>query len=609
MAGPSIPAAKTKKGKVTGFALQSERFKASQDIKEWINDQKRDSDSHPPDAEAAGLIQDALREWFQHREENDVDVPGSKDLKDAKTQAAIKRFKSELKGFAGHLKTQGSQFKAKDIDDTSGVVNWLTLSALDAMEVRLEKVEHDSSVAEEKLAAEAKTYDMPDPGEAKDPWGEQCVFEKEAGNTSMAFGLRMYRALKEWVFDENSGASAPTGYSIFGSPPLETPVFLRGLKDMGWDLKEGGLELGNAWPALPKSHPSIAYDGIASSGTAHWARYNLMGVTFLANGYANCVMVQLAALFVANGSRWVSIRDGGKVRRHSFRNDETDDPYQNNDDPMAEFATRVVGRRGLPGSIGLGCDGATWLGIGKPIPAEMSVARNAKKPYDGRYTADQDVLRNVLIGDWANTSGHHFLIGDVRYAIWFKPADGTNVDHTKPDALCDQSSFVDGGALRQDGDPREYSDDADVPVARVWGESEIAFVEKSESDFKAAVSDFCSGKRKVLGKDVEEIRVWKVGMFTANGTEWKEPTTGPACTAYGKEFRFKLQYPAERASKKTREELAALATPNWEPIGGVPWYNVGVSNKFSQDPEKRPISFVRFHALSPVTAAASPQQP
>jgi hypothetical protein len=163
------------------------------------------------------------------------------------------------------------------------------------------------------------------------------------------------------------------------------------------------------------------------------------------------------------------------------------------------------------------CSGALLLGIGEGACA------------DGKYTTDPDEWRKVRIGDWANTPGHAFLIGDVRYDVYYgghkKPKKGAD---DAGDLQVAQSSFV--------GD--DYEEPGPVRLLTT-ADLDWLSVEENEAELERRLAAFFALEGKQLGgKQVERIDPFAVCEFSANALWSNSPVNGSLRTVHGKFYEF-----------------------------------------------------------------------
>lgn len=171
-----------------------------------------------------------------------------------------------------------------------------------------------------------------------------------------------------------------------------------------------------------------------------------------------------------------------------------------------------------------------WLGMGDAVKSE-----------DGSVLAetfakgtDTKILRELRLGDWANTPGHAWLVSEVRYGIWLEG----NTNKEKPDFVLDQTSFVDKqhGVLKVpsagDLSVLKYGGTSYIdPAVTALNEAQCDAIFKDEKAFDDKVRAFikaCEGGtlnaeggkapdgRNAADLKVKEIKVINLKEFSSN---------------------------------------------------------------------------------------------
>lgn len=519
-------------------------------------------------------------------------------------ERAVKSFQQNLKLIGKVLEALGHT--AEDVKE-SGAVDGLTLFAMDAAAAALDKAagEKKGETApkkEEPATAPAKQRDPPAKVTAPpSAW----VFDAKGKKQSVGFGLRMYQALMRWRWTSANDPKVGTGYSA-AAQPTDLLVYQ---KEFDSHIKGGYL---SEWPRMDM-FPFLGGDGTRElTDGSSVDTFTVFGVQWVAGGFSNCCNVQLAALFVALGGRDLFVqKDEGEVAY--WVGELNAKKYPGKTDQMLELGAKkrraatafegVVVGNDPPGvkrdNRGSCVVSTQLLGIGDAIPVAGG------KPYDGKYTNKQDVLRYVRIGDWGNYDHHSWLVGEIRYGIWF---EGNKKE--KPDAFVDQSSLVGAaftGLVAQTKPPAEAGELSDDQCDWIT-KHEDQWNERMESLYALAGSgEIQTGAGK---KKVAKVEVYRIGVFSANGMWGFENRA-----IHGKVYHFKDAFKDEL--KKAREELAkakdakerkekqqALTdvlkpADRWEDRSDQYknyWLSRGVTNALYPLKPDDPVAFARFFA-------------
>jgi hypothetical protein len=468
--------------------------------------------SDPLKPESIKTIQEALNLFLRDAKETEIELSGKLDAE--ATEAAIRKLQEHLVNDPKTVKN--AHFDPKKVQVT-GKLDQLTFFALDQLAPAL-KTAADKAAAPAASKA-GKTF--------SDPWEVgPFIFNafvqspRKAPRQSMAFGIRMYKALVQWLYyrpvsGNDYGPTSKTPYSTDCTPEQDAHY-----KD---DLKErySSLDRINQWPALAVTHPFIEWDSERPPAAGQPAEkvYTVFGIDYIGSGFTNCSSSQLAAFFVSLGSRMARVRLPTGERRYAMGTATSGHkvPGLEQHDPALTFNKCVQGS-GAPGrfgnwkNFGMGLLGMQFLGVGDAIDTSGGPYATPQ-PYKGFYTRDPKVLYHVRIGDWANSTGHAWLVGDVRYGLWFD-----DPDRGQPDKYCDQSSFVD----KDGGEVKEWPADGGPPLdVKPLTAPQIKSLQNPETEalLEKRLEDFYERAKKrgqIDGKTVKKMEVVNIACFTAN---------------------------------------------------------------------------------------------
>jgi len=552
----------------------------------------------------------------------------------------VTKFQGQLKQDAKGLAELGHT--AEDVQE-SGSVDWLTLMALDGAALALEAAPAPKPPAP---PADASPPPRPEPTPITAP-PAAWVFDGVNKQLSVGFGLRLYQALMRWRFNDKgqgTGYSAAASFADYEVYKKECEATIPGLA--------GGV---SEWPKLEAFSFLEPDDTVDLKGGAKGGKFNVFGVNWTGDGYTNCCNSQLAAFFVALGSRDMFVQrkaSGDPVTYWAGAEDKKRYPGKQDQvitlasskkkRAMAAFECVVVGNTdGIVAKAdagrGSGVLAAKLLDIGSAIAAKTSKGAD----YDGGYTVDLEVWRKARIGDWANYDHHSWLVGDICYGVWFSDEPAPKKGEPAPQGFINQSSLVGdsfaglSATAAMSDDPGELSDEACDWATR----NEAKLEERIESIYalagKADVRLRVKGKKGETSRPVAKVQVVGIGVFSANGlwstkrravhgkvyemkTEFSEKADelaavtkvlqGGKLSAKEKEKYASAVAPYESLSKddkkaklkEKRQELADLIRPadHWEDKtdGNKSWRMRGISNKWAAPDAGDPVAFARFYA-------------
>jgi len=437
---------------------------------------------------------------------------------------------------------------------SDGKLDWVTLMALDAAAAA-----HESAPRTEPSGGAGDSGPAPErpKGEVVPLPGGSYVFDLALG-PSLKFGMLMYKQMLNWLWDGKSGV----GYSTCVSDHYKHI-----LKDD---------ELDPEWPDLTKN-------GIAKDGThGNYPKINAFGCEWKGTDFTNCCNSQMAAFLMATGGKAFGIKDAdGTVRTFDCRNTKSGDKVtvQRFVKKQGKYVTMQLnpilvweklfvssgstkdanGKNLDDGDYGGMQDAMHFMGIGKKL-----WGRSQGKNADG--------LKGMRVGDCASYSGHAWMVGDVRYGIFFK--DGA--DKTWH-AIVDQSGFVDAEKPKLyvvgKGDGKKKIEPKSVDGRRGMNAADCDWIIANEKEFERRIEAFLASTSLELDgvtREVEVIQVSNVRVFSANG---------------GKQTCHSKTYDGEAPNFT----LAEKQSPGWQGITR-PWNSASFSNK--------PISIGRYYGSS-----------
>jgi hypothetical protein len=517
----------------------------------------------------------------------------------------VKTFQQKLKLQEKLLASLGHD--AADVKE-SGAIDALTLLAMDAAGAALDKEAEkkpEAAPKKEELATAPAKEREPPPKVTAPP--SAWIFDAKGKKQSVAFGLRMYQALMRWRWTSANDPEVGTGYSA-AAEPSNLLVYKQEYDN---HVKGGYL---SEWPRMDM-FPFLVGDGtreLTDGGSVN--TFSVFNVTWVAAGFSNCCNVQLAALFVALGGRDIVVQKDGDAlaywagahdsKRYPGKTDQyVETPAKKKIRAIGAFEGIVVGNdppgvnRGKKASCVLATQ---FLGLGDAIPVADG------KPYNGEYTNKQEVLRYVRIGDWANYDHHSWLVGEIRYGIWFEGG----LKKVKPEAFVDQSSLVGdsfSGLVASAKPPAQAGELTD---------DQCDWISKHEEAWNGRIEGLYalagSGDIQVGGskKKVAKVEVDRLGVFSANGLWGFENRA-----IHGKVYHFKDAYKAElkqirddltkakdkETHKQKQNELNDALRPaeRWEDRSDKYkeyWLSRGVTNALYPIKPDDPVGFARFFA-------------
>jgi hypothetical protein len=206
-------------------------------------------------------------------------------------------------------------------------------------------------------------------------------------------------------------------------------------------------------------------------------------------------------------------------------------------------------------------DAMDYMGIGKKL-----WGRSQGKIAEG--------LVGMRVGDCASYSGHAWMVGDVRYGIFFKDAPGKETWH----AIVDQSGFIDAEKPKLyvvgKGDGKKKVSPSSVAGRKLMTAADCDWVIANEKELERRIQAFLAATSlEVDGvkREVNVTQVSNVRVFSANG---------------GKQTCHSKTYDGDEATGFT---LTAKQSPGWQGITR-PWNSASFGNK--------PISVGRYYGSS-----------
>lgn len=398
----------------------------------------------------------------------------------------------------------------KSADDlrTDGLVDWLTLLGIDVY-----------AAAHEREAAEEAEAIKPEPGEkaAKDnplPSGA-WVFDGKSKKLSPKFAMRMYKALLYWEWDGEDGVAYSTNATDF--PPY---------------VENKPENVKNEWPDM--ADLGLEATSQIASGEKSYSAYKALGVTWTWTGFTNCTNSQMAAFVVAAGGKSFGVKDdAGTTTTYDIQKDEVTRDVRTSaaGANLKKGALMVFEQTAVTGTPFFTTDGKALQNTTNGNLSNAMVFLGIGEVVCG-MTDKQEDYKKLRIGDWVNSATHAYLVGDVRYGVWF--TDGEN--HTNPDYVLDQATFLDSAAgtlykcgkttkaRKVEGRTLMTEEDCDwiSSNADAFEERIVAFLAKTQLEV--------DGVQRTIKK--VEVVCWQV--WTANCV-WSATKK----TAYGKVYEFK----------------------------------------------------------------------
>ncbi|HKC59873.1 MAG TPA: peptidoglycan DD-metalloendopeptidase family protein [Myxococcales bacterium] len=406
------------------------------------------------------------------------------------------------------------QAKAKDMDLSAfgragadvpqgGKVDWLTLMALDAAAAA-----HEGAPAEVKKKKDEPPDSPAGPppqrpkGEVIPPPKGSFVFDPAAG-PSLKFGMLMYKALLNWLWDGKNGV----GYSTCTEEHYDLLLKDPELNPEWPDMRPLGIEPDPAPRDKHGKHPVFSAFGCAWKGT----------------NFTNCCNSQMAAMLVATGGRAFGRKGSdGQVTSYDLRTlgePRVNAQYGGRNGSVPAIAVyeklfasvygsvKVDGKQLVNDDYGGMLNGMVFLDIGKPLC---------------KFTSQAKDMSEMRVGDTAHYPGHAWLVGDVRYGIFFRDLPGRNNWHY----VVDQSSFIDaekpklykvGKGDGYNKSPSPSGIDGRDPMSA----KDCDWVAQNEDEFQRRIKAFLGATSlEVDGTPhaVEAIEVTAIRCFSANGT-------------------------------------------------------------------------------------------
>ncbi len=406
------------------------------------------------------------------------------------TLRVVKEFqKNQLTDFVQKAGEKGVLGKTSNDLHADGNVDWLTLIGLDACAAAHKDVEPPQP--KPTAAPPPPPPAAPAPQPASGSW----VFDAQSKKLSLEMGLRMYKALLGWESDGTKGV----GYSTCNKAHYGTVI---------------PKELCPEWPNLSfSSVSSITVDGTT------YQKFKCFGVTWVGSDFTNCCNSQMAALTVALGGKKFGIKNGeGTIVTYDITDDKVKvDIKAKKGGKTLKYGALVVFEQTFvsgtqyydtddnplyAGDYGGMIYAIKFLKIGEPL---------------FKFSKAQEDLKKMRVGDAATYDGHAWLVGDVRYGVWFEGNAAA-----KPDCILDQSSFLDGSAgtlvklaknkttRSAEGRKLMTAADCDWIIA-----NEAEFLKRTQAFLDAKKLTEPGGSEKSVGKI--ELVHWRV--FSANGNK------------------------------------------------------------------------------------------
>jgi hypothetical protein len=432
-----------------------------------------------------------------------------------------------------------------------------------------EPKDDDEEEEEEKETAPAPMPAPPQPqvqeaapaaGPRVFPDNEPWVFDARGDKPkqSIAFGLRLYQALREFSLHDKDGVVLGTRYSTNASPDL-IEIYQSAFKDR---LKpENAQTRFTEWPSL-SAFPFLKPVKDAKFKAAADV-HKFGGITWAATGFTNCSNSQMAAFYVACrgttlavegpgpklGKRTYNLGDDGQDRTIKvFKDVEGPWKFWDADEERSEtpsvsvraavlFNSQLALSQNYDKRKGGAYNALRALGIGDAVPLKGNVKltikkKTVEKPYEGEYHLAQELLREAFIGDWGNFTAHAWLVGEIRYRV--------TLEESKQPVFCDQSSFCDPHPCQPGGPKWEMPIlFTDEPKARMvqkkdmLTDEQLKWIAENEDEFTGRVRKFLEGGRRdvllagangaksKVNRGIKEVKVHSFGAFTSNPT-WAE---------------------------------------------------------------------------------------
>ncbi len=414
----------------------------------------------------------------------------------AATEKALKAFQKE---HGPALSKAGvPAFRGKPVEvPVTGKLDWATLQALDAYVAKAE----GGGTSQKKLVTayldRLSKVEPPKPVAVVPP-SKEFVFDAKGKALSLQFGLRMYQALLRWLWVKKSdGTFQGVGYSttVAGDYGTFIPAQLR--------------------PEWPDLTGLVEADEHVDVGGKKVPVYKF-GTKWKGTHFTNCTNSQCAAFYVAAGGKGFSVKQAdGALVRYAFSSDEPKLSTRTSAKGAAanRSALTVFQQTFVTGSQYFDANGKSyWLKGAEGSPSAVAALRCGEVV--STLTKDPTALRKLRLGDLANSTHHAFMIGDVRYSVWFK--DGKH--GKQPDAVVDQSSFIDGAVAKAVAigtkNPKEVVGRTPVSAA------DCEWLLAHEAEFEQRVQAFHDAPTVTLDgvtKSIEKFQVTHFRVFSANG--------------------------------------------------------------------------------------------
>jgi len=482
-------------------------------------------DRKNPDQEMVSCIQRALKACHYDLGRFGPEKDGVDGDYGNTTLRVVKEFQNnQLKDFVRKADEKGILGKTEADARTDGKIDWLTLIGLDACAAA-----HKDVAPPQPKPTAAPPPPPPAPPPPK-PAAGGWVFDAQSKKLSLEIGMRMYKALLGWESDGTNGV----GYSTCNKDHYGTVI---------------PKELSPEWPDVGLSSvATVEVDG------ATYSKFKCFGVNWVGSNFTNCCNSQMAALTIALGGKTFGIK---KADGTTVDYDITDDKVRT--EVKAKKGGKMIKRGALVvfeqtfvsgmlfydagdnplygGSYGGMIYAIKFLEIGEPL---------------FKFTKKQEDLKKMRVGDPATYDGHAWLVGDIRYGVWF---EGNK--NEKPDAILDQASFIDNAAgtlvlLTKKTNTR--SADGRKPMTA----ADCDWVTANEAEFERRIQAFLEARKLTAPggseKNVDKVEVVHWRVFSANGNKK---------TAHSKQYDL----------KDGKFELNEKATQQLKYINGItrPW--------------------------------------
>jgi hypothetical protein len=260
------------------------------------------------------------------------------------------------------------------------------------------------------------------------------------------------------------------------------------------------------WPNL-----GLDSDGEKEIDGKKYPVYKIFGVNWVGTNFTNCCCSQMAAFACAVDGKTFAVKnaDGTSVT-YDVRKDSV----------KIESANTKGGKVAKRGSLVLFeqtfVNGGLYYVSDKPLYGAAyggmlyAIEFLGIGQHISGWTTDAATLKKMRVGDLAHYEGHAWMVGDVRYGVWFE-----SNTKAKPDAILDQSSFIDSAS----GSLKKASATERNPMTA----ADCDWVISNEATFEKRVTDFLAVTKLVdpntnTEKKIAKIEVTNWRVFSANGT-------------------------------------------------------------------------------------------